>query len=76
MRSLDNILDELQSRPDCTFRPATQLPLLPDGLQLPSDLAAFYWRFSEGRLFGDPSDSRYHISRPEEFVQIGIAIYG
>lgn len=76
MRSLNDILDDLQSRADCTFRPASQLPVLPDGLQLPPDLAAFYRRYSEAKLFGDPSDPRYHLSRPKKFVQIGLAIYG
>jgi hypothetical protein len=76
MRPLDNILDELQFRDDCTFRPATRLPELPQGLRLPDDLSAFFGRFSEARLFGHPSDPRYHIPPPEEFVQIGIAILG
>src|SRR4051794_14483425 len=76
MQSVDDILDELQERDDCIFRPATRLPALPDGLHLPPDLAAFYSRFSEAKLFGHPSDPRYHIPKPGEFVQIGIAIYG
>lgn len=76
MRSLDDILDELQSRDDCAFLPATRLPAVPEGLKLPSDVVAFYSRFSEARLFGHPSDPRYHIPPPGEFVQIGIAIYG
>jgi hypothetical protein len=76
MRSLDNILTELQSRDDCTFRPATRLPSLPDGLKLPPDFATFYMRFSEARLFGHRSAPRYHVSPPDEFAQIGIAIYG
>lgn len=76
MRPLDDILNELQTRDDCNFRPATRLPALPDGLHLPPDLAAFYSRFSEAKLFGHPSDPRYHIPPPEKFVQIGIAIYG
>jgi hypothetical protein len=76
MRTFDDILNELQTRDDCVFRPATRLPALPHGLQVPPDLVAFYSRFSEAKLFGDPSDPRYHIPPPEEFVQIGIAIYG
>ena len=76
MRSLDDIFDELQSRDDCTFRPPTGLPKLPEGLRLPDDLSAFYARFSEARLFGHKSDPRYHILPPEEFAQIGIAICG
>jgi antitoxin YokJ len=76
MRPLDEILDELQSLDDCVFRPAMRLPELAPGFRLPDDLAAFYARFSEARLFGHPSDPRYHILPPEEFVQIGHAIYG
>jgi hypothetical protein len=76
MRSLDDILNELAARGDCTFRAATRMPALPDGLQLPPDLATFYSHFSEARLFGDASDPRYHIPPPDEFLQIGIAIYG
>jgi hypothetical protein len=73
---LEDILNELQSREDCIFRPATGLPVLPDGLILPPDLAAFYSRFSEAKLFGNPADPRYHIQPPAEFVQIGMAILG
>ncbi|HEY7119003.1 MAG TPA: SMI1/KNR4 family protein [Tepidisphaeraceae bacterium] len=76
LRSIDQILDELQTRDDCTFRPATRLPPLPDGLRLPEDLRAFYTRFGEARLFGDRSDPCYHILPPDEFEQIGAAIYG
>lgn len=75
MRSLDEIIEELNSREDCVFRPATRLPDLPPGLTLPHDLALFYSRFSEARLSGrdDPS---YHISAPSGFVNIGIAVCG
>lgn len=76
MRSLDDLLDELLSRDDCVFRPPTRLPTLPDGLQLPADLAQFYTRFGGARLFGEPADPRYQIPLPEGFVQIGVAIYG
>jgi hypothetical protein len=76
MRSINDILNELHSRSDCVFRPATRLPSLPERLQLPPDVAEFYSRFSEARLFGDPLDPRYHILPPEEFAQIGMAIYG
>jgi len=76
LRSIHQILDELQARHDCHFQPATRLPELPDGLLLPDDLQAFYSRFSEARLFGNFYDPRYHIQRPEEFVQIGVAILG
>jgi hypothetical protein len=76
MRSIDDIFDELQMRGDCVFRPAAGMPVLPDGLELPPDLAAFYLRFGGAKLFGDPADPRYQIPPPEEFVPIGIAIYG
>jgi hypothetical protein len=74
MRPLSAILSELRARSDCTFQSATRLPDLPNGLTLPEDLKAFYQEFSEARLFGDPSDPEYTISKPEEFVQIGVAI--
>jgi hypothetical protein len=76
MRSLDVILDELRSRGDCVFRPATRLPTLAEGLVLPPDLAAFYARFGEAKLFGRTSDPRYHILPANEFMQIGHAVYG
>jgi hypothetical protein len=75
MRSLDAIIDQLLKREDCRFRPATGLPILPPGLLLPPDLAAFYSRFSEAILFGTPADPRCHIQRPDNFVEIRIAIY-
>jgi hypothetical protein len=76
MQSIATVLNKLQSRKDCTFRPATRLPKLPRGLALPPDLEQFYTRFSEAKLFGHPSDPRYHILPPNEFLQIGFAIYG
>jgi hypothetical protein len=76
MRTLDDILNDLQSRDDCIFRLASGLPALPVGLHLPPDVAAFYSRFSEAKLFGGSSDPCYQIPAPEEFVQIGIAIHG
>jgi hypothetical protein len=76
MKPLDQILDELQRRDDCDFASATRLPALPSGLLLPADLLTFYRRFGGGRMFGQPSDPRYRISSPEDFVEIGMAIYG
>lgn len=76
MKPLADILDLLQARADCSFRPATRLPELPIGLELPGDLVEFYSRFSEARMFEDPLDPSYHILPPDEFVQIGFVIYG
>ncbi|HEY2411219.1 MAG TPA: SMI1/KNR4 family protein [Pirellulaceae bacterium] len=75
MMSFDDVVRELQSRPDCHFRPATGFPNIPRGLQLPPDLSEFYSRFSEARLFSDDGyDPRCHILPPAEFVQVGEAI--
>jgi hypothetical protein len=77
VKSFDEIIAELQRRADCRFRPATRLPVVPDGLQMPPDVIAFYQRFSEARLFSDDGyDPRCHIVPPEEFVQVGEAIMG
>ena len=83
MRSIDDILDDIQKRHDCVLQPATRLPTLPIGLELPPDLARFYSRFSAARLFGSTSDPRYQlldprysIQPPEGFVQVGQVIYG
>ena len=77
MKSFDEIIAELQNRADCHFRPATRLPAVSPGLELPPDLIAFYKRFSEARLFSDDGyDPRCHILPPEQFVQVGEAIMG
>ena len=73
MKSLDDVIAYLQRRPECRFAPAKRLPMIPPFLRLPDDLAEFYSRFSEARLFGDYSDPRCHILPPDEVVQIGIA---
>lgn len=78
MKSLDEVIGYLQSRSDCSFRPATRLPEIADGLRLPDDLVAFYQRFSEARLFGAEgfglNDPICHILPPEKVVQIGYEI--
>jgi hypothetical protein len=76
MKSYDELIAELQTRPNCHFRPATRLPVTPRDLQLPPDVIRFYQRFSEARLFGDSCDPRYQILPPEKFVQIGEAVPG
>lgn len=77
MKSLDEVIAELQGRVDCHFRPATRLPATPPNLRMPPDLIAFYQRFSEARLFSDDgSDPRFHILPPDDFVQVGEAIRG
>jgi hypothetical protein len=77
MKSFDEIVAELRGRPDCHFRPATRLPVLPPDLRLPPDLAAFYERFSEARLFiSDRGEARCSIQSPEELVQVGQVILG
>jgi hypothetical protein len=77
INSFDEIIAELESRPDCWFRPTTGLPGIPAGLSLPPDLAAFYERFSEARLFSDDGhDPRCRIVAPATFIQIGEAITG
>lgn len=76
MKSSDELIAELQARPDCHFRPATRLPAIPPGLQLPADVIRFYQRFSEASLFGEPCDPRYHILPPEKFVHVGEAVPG
>lgn len=76
MRSLAEIMTELQARNDCLFGPGSELPTIGAGLVLPADLREFYSRFSEARLFGEKDDPRYRILPPGEFVQIGEAIYG
>ncbi len=74
MKCFDEIVTELQSRSDCHFQPATRLPIVPPDLRLPSDLVAFYERFSEARLFGAAYDPRCHVLPPEQFVQVGEAV--
>jgi hypothetical protein len=82
MRPLHDVLDGLVARGDCTFGRSRGLPVLPEGLKLPADLAMFYARFGEARLFGRASDSGrisnplYHFLPPNAFVQIGLAIIG
>lgn len=77
MKSLDELIAELQSRADCHFRPATGLPLIPPDLRLPPDLVAFYEWFSEARLFSDDGhDPPCHLLPPGEFAQVGEAILG
>jgi hypothetical protein len=76
VKSLSEILDLLISTAECSFRPATHLPKIEPALILPPDLAEFYSRFSEARLFGPVSDPRYHILPPAEFVRIGLVVYG
>ncbi len=76
MRSIGKVLEELQARSNCVFKPGNLLPSVPEGLRLPRDVATFYSRFSEARLFEKPGDSRYRIVRPAEFVPIGQAILG
>ena len=76
MKPLDQVLDEMQRRDDCNFVSATRLPALPSGLLLPTDLAVFYRRFGGGKMFGKPSAPRYRILSPEDFVEVGMAIYG
>lgn len=76
MRSPDDILQSLCQREDCSFWPAFGLPTLPSGLLLPPDLATFYTRFGGCRLFGTPTDPRYELLPPRDFVQIGIPIWG
>jgi len=75
MKSIVDILTPLQCRADCDFRPATFVPPLPASLVLPNDVAAFYGRWSEARLFG-PDDPRYHLLPPPEFLQVGYAVCG
>jgi hypothetical protein len=77
MKSLEAILAELQSRADCHFLSGGQLPTIPPALRLPTDLVAFYQRFSEARLFGgDGEEPSCRVLRPDEFVQVGEAIMG
>jgi hypothetical protein len=76
MKSFEDIIADLLSRVDCHFHRETGLPQIPADLRLPSDLTAFYARFSEAQLFGDPLDPRCHLLPPDEFVQVGAAIIG
>ena len=77
MKALDQIVADLQGRPDRYFRPATRRPILPPGFRLPTDLAAFYERFSEAALFiDDGGAARCRIQPPEGFVQVGQVILG
>ena len=76
MKSFEDIITDLGSRVDCHFHPGTGLPNIPSDLRLPSDLAAFYARFSEAQLFGDKSDPRCHLLSPDEFIQVGAAMMG
>ena len=76
MKPFDQVLADLVSRPDCHFKPAAGLPVLPPDLRLPADLAAFYERFGEARLFGDIHDPHCYVLPPQEFVQVGEAIMG
>jgi hypothetical protein len=76
LKSLEQTVDELQSRPDCHFRPAAGKPSIPSDLRLPPDLASFYERFSEARLFCEDGDPRQSILPPHEFVQVGTYIFG
>jgi antitoxin YokJ len=76
MKSIEELIRELEVRPDCHFYSPLGLPFVPPDLVLPHDLAVFYERYGEARLFGEKCDPRCHILPPEEFVQVGIDIWG
>ena len=76
MKSLQQLLDELEACSDCYFYPPSRVPVVPSDLLLPPDLVTFYRRFGEARLFGDQRDPRCHLLPPDEFVQVGKAIEG
>jgi hypothetical protein len=70
-----SLLQQLQAQEEHVFQPANGLPILPNDLTMPSDLATFYQRYGGAHLFYDKAfDAK--ISSPEEFVPINTIFFG
>ncbi len=77
MPNITALIQRTGSTPDCLLMPASGLPLLPSGLDLPADLSRFYELCGGGVIYSRrirPAPAR--IVGPQEFQRIDLAICG
>lgn len=77
MPDITSLIEQIGSTPDCSLMPATGLPSLPSGVDLPPDLRRFY-ELSGGCVIYSkrirPAPAR--IVGPQEFERIDLTILG
>jgi len=72
---IDGLLQEIRSAPDCSVLPPSGRPLLPDGLNVPDDLAYFYERCGGVELFAH-ADFPIAIVAPDAVRSSNLVILG
>jgi antitoxin YokJ len=75
MLSLQDVVAQLIATPTCSLLPPAGSPTIPQGLELPSDLQAFYKAAGGARLF-EGMDYAFSIAGPTELLATNSRVLG